>query len=224
MSEETTQGGVAAKGTNWRLVALTAVLLAFTVAEYWIIFAWEGVSLQRKVTVVLAIIGAYGIALGFIRKNVPEDSLAEELVGDLTSPNPALCWGTNFIFLGMITSLLSVGLASRKTTPQPALLMFLSSLALVAMALGLVAYAIFHALVVVPIAYPAILVAASVVNAFETAAGDSLITVTSQKQAAPVTFSLKAIALEDKIATASFVMGLPAAVLALFGAVFAPFL
>jgi hypothetical protein len=224
MSEGATQDAGTTKGINWRLVALTAVLLAFTAAEYWRIFIWEGTALQKKVTVVLAIIGAYGIALGFIRKNVPENSLAEELVGDLTSPNPALCWGTNFIFLGMITSMLSVGLSTRKATPQPAALMFLSSIVLIAMALGLVAYAIFHALVVVPIAYPAILVAASVVNAFETAAGDSLITVTSQKQAAPVTFSLKAVALKDKVATASFVMGLPAAVLALFGAVFAPFL
>lgn len=222
MSGESSQG-VAPGATNWRLVALTAGLVALSALEYWLIVTWRGVAPHDKVTAVLAIIGAYGIGLSFFRKSDVFGPVGKELIADLTSPNAALCWGTNFTFLGIVSNLIAIGLTNRRTRPQPAVLGLLSALALVGMALGIFAYAIFHALIVVPIAYPAILVAAAVVNAFDTAAGDSLLSVTDAKGEPSTEMSLKAIVLNDKAASAAFIMGLPATVLALVGRIVTPF-
>ncbi|HMA15911.1 MAG TPA: hypothetical protein VKP12_14060 [Kiloniellaceae bacterium] len=212
-----------AAGVNKRLIAFTAGLVALSILEYWLIFTWDGVTLGDKLSAVLAIIGAYGIGLGFARRSLAEASVARELAEHLTSPNAALCWGTNAVILGIITMILPIGLAGPRRSRQPAVLALLSTLALTIMALGLVGYVFFHALVVVPIAYPAILVAAGVVNAFDTAAGDTALAVAGRQRDKEVRLSLKAIVLKDKPASTAFVMGLPAAVLALIGRVFAPF-
>ena len=224
MAEQSSVSDKQPRGINWPLVAITAGLVAVSALEYWLIFSWEGVALPDKVTAVLALIGAYGIGLGFFRKSTALGPPATELTAELTSPNAALCWGTNLTFLGITSSMLAIALSSRKSVRQPAVLALLSTLALIAMALGMFAYAFFHALVVVPISYPAILVAAAVVNAFDTAAGDSLLTVTSGEGLPPAQMSLKSIVLNDKVAAAAFIMGLPAAVLAIVGKVFTPFL
>lgn len=223
MSGEVPEATTPAAGVNKRLVVFTAGLVALSALEYWLIFTWDGVALGDKLSAVLAIIGAYGIGLGFARRSLAEASVARELAEDLTSPNAALCWGTNAVILGIITMMLPIGLAGPRRSRQPAVLALLSTLALMVMALGLVAYVFFHALVVVPIAYPAILVAAGVVNAFDTAAGDTELAVASRQRDQDVRLSLKAIVLKDKPASVAFVMGLPAAVLALIGRVFAPF-
>lgn len=224
MSGESSQGSKAAKGTNWPLVGITAVLIALSAGEYGAIYFWPGVSAQAKVTAVLAIIGAYGIGLGFFSRSVAMGSLAKDMVEELTSPNAALCWASNFTYLGTALSTLAVAMPSRRSRPQPAILWVLSSVILIALCIGLVAYTFFHALVVVPIAYPAILAAASVVNAFDTAPGDTILRVTSDKRTEPVEVSLKSVVLSDKVTATAFIMGLPSAVLALIGKVVTPFL
>lgn len=212
-----------ARRTNWPLVAITAALVALSAAEYWLIFSWPGVALSNKVSAVLAIIGAYGIGLAFFRRSDALGPVGKELIGELTSPNAALCWATNLTFLGIVSNMLSIGLSPRKSRRQPIVLALLSTLALIAMALGVFAYAFFHALVVVPIAYPAILVASAVVNAFDTAAGDQVLRATGSDGGPPVEMSLKAIVVKDKPASTAFIMGLPATVLALVGRIVTPF-
>jgi len=212
------------QGTNWPLVAITVALLALSAAEYWLIFTWPGVTQSNKLSAVLAIIGAYGIGLGFFRRSEALGPVGKELIGELTSPNAALCWATNLTFLGIVSSMLSIGLSSRKSRRQPIVLALLSTLALFAMALGVFVYAFFHALVVVPISYPAILVAAAVVNAFDTAASDQVLKVTGSDGETSAPMSLKAIVVKDKSASTAFIMGLPATVLALVGRIVTPFL
>jgi hypothetical protein len=224
MSEESPQASDAAKGTNWWLVAITAALVILSAAEYAAIYFWPGVSAQAKVTAILAIIGAYGVGLGFFSRSTAMGSLAKVMVEELTSPNAALCWASNFTYLGTALNTLAVAMPSRRSRPQPVILWILGSVILIALAFGLIAYTFFHALVVVPIAYPAILAAASVVNAFDTAPGDSILTVTSDKHPEPIELSLKSVVLNDKVTATAFIMGLPSAVLALIGNVITPFL
>ncbi len=223
MAEGSPGVGSQPKPLNWPLIAITAALVALSTLEYWLIFSWEGVAQRDKIGAVLAIVGAYGIGLGFFRRSEALGPVGKELIADLTSPNAALCWGTNLTFLGIISNMLAVALSPRKTRRQPAVLALLSTLALIAMALGVFTYAFFHALVVVPITYPALLVAAAVVNAFDTAAGDSLLTVSGGQEDPPAQMSLKSIVVKDKAASTAFIMGLPATVLAIVGKVFTPF-
>ena len=213
-----------AKPVNWPLVAITAGLLALSLFEYWLIFSAEGVALRDKVTAVLAVIGAYGIGLTFLRRSDALGPVCKQMVEEVTSPNAALCWASNLTFLGMIASMLSIALSSRKTTRQPAVLAILSSFTLIALALGVFVYVFFHALVVVPITYPAILVASAVVNAYETAAGDSVIKVTNDRGEPPQQMSLKALVLKDTVASKTFIMGLPASIIAIVGKTVMPFL
>lgn len=224
MPENDSQAQPRARPINWPLVAITAALLALSAFEYWLIFSTDNVPQRDKISAVLAIIGAYGIGLTFFRKSDALGKAGKEMIEELTSPNAALCWGTNLTFLGMVSSMMSIALSPRKTKLQPAPLMILSSITLIAMALGVFVYAFFHALVVVPITYPAILVAASVVNAYDTAAGDSVLTITKSKAAPPTSISLKSLVLKDKVASTTFIMGLPATVLALVGRIVMPFI
>jgi hypothetical protein len=224
LPDEASKPGKAAKGVNWRLALLTACLLAVSTVEYWLLFSWGSGATQSKVTAVLAIIGAYGIGLGLFRKSQALKPVAGNLIAELTSPNAALCWGANLIFLSIVSNLMSIALSSRKATRQPAFLAILSTFATIGMALGLIAYTLFHALVVVPITYPALLIAASVVNSFETAAGDVEFRVTNDDGRPPSSTSLKQLILEDKVAATAFIMGLPATVLALVGKIISPFL
>jgi len=177
------------------------------------------VSVARWVAVLFSL-GLMLNALLLVLAHVP---VGKELIGELTSPNAALCWATNLTFLGIVSNMLSIGLSPRKSRRQPIVLALLSTLALIAMALGVFAYAFFHALVVVPIAYPAILVASAVVNAFDTAAGDQVLRASGSDGGPPVEMSLKSIVVKDKPASTAFIMGLPATVLALVGRVITPF-
>ncbi len=91
-----------------------------------------------------------------------------------------------------------------------------------AMTLGLLVYVFFHALVVVPIAYPAMLIAGSVVWSFEAASGDVIMKVTKEGETVS-SASLKNVVLDDKVAATAFIMGLPATALALITSVVLPF-
>jgi len=222
MTGETDNGD--GKRFNAPLAAITAALLVLSAVEYWLIASWPGVATSNKISAVLAIIGAYGIGLAFFRRSNALGPVGKEMIGELTSPNAALCWGTNLTFLGIVATMLSIGLSSRKSRRQPFILALVSMLALIAMGLGTFVYVFFHALVVVPITYPAILVASAVVNAFDTAAGDQVLRASGSDGAEPVEMSLKAIVVTDKPASTAFIMGLPATVLALVGRVVTPFL
>jgi hypothetical protein len=224
MPEEPPQESEPSQRENWNLVLFTAVLVVISAAEYWAVFSFPGVALKDKVTAVLAIIGAYGIGLAFILQSVPKESIAENLVTELTSANAALCWAGNLMFLSFVIYLVNIARSRRRKTRQPALLGFISRVVLFVAAIGLLVYAFFHALVVVPISYPAILIAASVINAFETATGDVRVTLTNIDRSERYTFFLKAAVLQNKTAAKTFIMGLPAAITAIVGQVFAPFL
>jgi hypothetical protein len=224
MPEEPPQESEPSQRENWNLVLITALLVVISAAEYWAVFSFPGVALKDKVTAVLAIIGAYGIGLAFILQSVPKESIAENMVTELTSANAGLCWASNLQFLSFVIYLVNIARSRRRNTRQPALLGFISRVVLFVAALGLLFYAFFHALVVVPISYPAILIAASVINAFETATGDVRVTLTNIDRSEPYTFFLKAAVLENKTAAKTFIMGLPAAITAIVGQVFTPFL
>lgn len=223
MSGEVPQAAAPAAGVNRRLVVFTAGLVALSLAEYWLLFTWEGVALRDKLAVVLTIIGAYGTALGLLRRSQALKAEVRDLIGELASPNAALCWGANLVMLSIPLNLLSIVLSGRKRIRQPVVLALLGTLASIAAGLVLVVYVFFHALVVVPISYPALLVAAAVVSAFDAAADDMAFGSTDASGKASQGASLKQTILEDKAASTAFIMGLPAGVIALVGKVFTPF-
>lgn len=224
MSQEIPQPAVGAGGVSKRLVAFTAALTALSAVEYWLIFTWEGVAPGDKASAVLAIIGAYGTALGLLRRSQGLKDEVKDLIPELTSPNAALCWGSNAVMLSIPVNLMSLPLSSRRRLRQPLALALLGTLASLAMSLVLAAYVFFHALVVVPIAYPALLVAAAVVNAIDASADDMRFGSTDRAGKASPGVSLKDAVLSDKPAATAFIMGLPAAAFALIGRIVAPFL
>ena len=239
MSNSSVENEPNSKPANKILIVITAVLLIFSALEYWAIVTWNGVANADKVTAILGIIGAYGIGIGFLKRMKDLGDHVKQMLGELVSPNAGLYIASNFTYLGVVCSLLAVGLNSRKTRYPPAIVYLISSLTLIVIGLGVFIYVFFHLLIVIPIAYPAVLVASAIVDAFENASGDSVFTITggdaeqhmhaevgndTKKTSGNTTvISLKSFVSHDRVAATGFIMGLPAAVLGLIGKIVIPF-
>lgn len=243
MPEEQPASDSEKKGINWPLVAITGALALLSAAEYWAILNWDEVAREDKVTAILAIIGAYGLGIGFFRRMKGLSDHIQGMIADLVSPDAVDYLWSNLTYLSIVVSTTSIGLKSDKTETPHLIQFLLSSIALIAMVPCVFIYVVFHLLIVLPISYPAVLVAASVVRAYETASGDAVLRVwnvddqpeaTGQHLApdekgepsAPTgaaEISLKGFVTKDKVAAAAFIMGLPAATLALIAKVALPF-
>lgn len=226
--------------TNWPLVFTTTTLLLISAFEYGAILLWDGIANQDKVTAFLSVIGAYGLGIGFFSKIKDLGKPIRTLLAELISTNAAAYIAANFTYLGTIMSTLALGLNSRKTKYPSPIIYLLSSLALIIIGLGVFVYVLFHLFIVLPLSYPAVLIAGSVVNSFETANGDHILAirnVDSNKIRVDLTeqedtnsedevtrVSLKAVVTKDKVAATGFIMGLPAFVLALIGKILLPFI
>jgi hypothetical protein len=212
------------KPVNRRLVIFTAIFVAVSAAEYTALFLWPGVAISAKVSVALAIIGVYGLGLGFLRSLEKLDASAKGVIDELASPNAALCYAGNMTYLGTLLHTLALAVPGTRSRRSPLALQLLMMLAVLIVGLGLFIYVVFHAVIVVPISYPAVLIAASVVNAYEETASDAYLTVTDSARSITSGGPLRDLVVGHKVAATAFIMGLPAAVLSLVGQVVSPFL
>lgn len=224
MSGEPSAAAGGSKPVNRRLVIFTAVFATVSAAEYIALFLWPSVALSAKVSVALAIIGAYGLGLGFLRSLEKLDKAAKGVIDELASPNAALCFAGNMTYLGALLLSLAHAVPRHRTPGSPLALQVLMMLAVLIVALGLLIYVVFHAVIVVPISYPAVLIAASVVRAYEETAPDNRLLITDSARTIASPEPLRDYVVEHRVAATAFIMGLPAAVLTLVGQVVAPFL
>lgn len=214
---------LSASGKRW-VVAITGGLLAISALDYWLIFARDGVSLQDKVSAVLALIGAYGISLGFFGKSESLGAAGKQMIENLTSPNADQCMIANLDFLVALLLMVGVAVDRHKSPPQSLPMFVLSTIVLLPMALVVFAYVFFHIFVVLPVTYPAVVIASAVVDAYEKATADATFAIVNKDNETAFRQSLKDFVLKDKAASKAYIMGLPAAALALASRVFTPFL
>ena len=155
---------------------------------------------------ILQIIGAYGIAMGFVQKSdLPKDF---GWLDDMTSPNPGRFVAANIRFLGLLWLLGSIGFGDRSRGNAQSWGCFGQILILCVLSLFCL-YVLAHLIVICPFAYIGSLFSSALVASITGSAGD--IEMTSSKEKVRV----REIVASNPAAAKSFLVGIPAIVLAL---------
>ena len=160
-----------ARGRSPRFyVAATAIVLV-SLLQLYALFRWGHGSGLEKFGALAALLGFYGIGLGFFCSS---EQLAgfREIAEGLTDPNPLIYVSSNLYFCSILTSFGTLGLQSRMQDGAPRGLWMIGLFAALPVALGLMIYVLFHALIVTFLAYVPLVIAAALVVRMQYAAGD----------------------------------------------------
>src|SRR5262249_37485073 len=186
-------------------IALVTLIAEVNVLTYWAKGTW-----YTQIGAILDILAFYGIGLGFVAKS---DLLSRfgKLVEDLTSPDILGFLYGNCVLMSMLCGVAFVGVSRRRF--KAGALESLGSVLVLLVTPVLLAYSIFHVIVVVPIAYVGYLLASALVECVEQAVDDFESTITSGESTHKVT--AKEIIASNPVAAKSFLVGLGAAVMGL---------
>ncbi len=187
------------------VLAVAALVLA---GDVWLVRRVGG-SAVGQLTFALRILGLYAIVLGFLKSS---GTLARfgGMLDDMTSPNFFLFVAGNAFAFGIAFEGIGIGLRGSRAPGPGARLAALGQLLLVPAALLLVAFAAFHFLVIMPLAYIGYLAAGAIVQAIASAPGDAQITVEGPS---PQALSVRAALSQDPVAARSYLVGVPSLVL-----------
>lgn len=198
--------------------SLTLVWLALLALEIAAIFFWTPVTWKDGLTAVLAIVGVYGLSIGFIARSKTLKRLRPWLE-ELTSPNIVEHLTANLALIGMAASLVSVALSPQKTLKTLGYLGQFLYLILVPL---MFAYLLFHIFVVTVFSYlPVVWVSAIVIPIVNSSRDIELSLGTRGNK---ITISLKSIVEDDPIAIKGFLIGVPALLISLISAISTPFI
>lgn len=194
---------VPSHGRQFQVVVLAVAVLVLA-GDVWLVRRAGG-SAIGQLTFALRILGLYGIVVGFLKSS---GKLARfgGLLDEMTSPNFFRFVAGNAFAFGIAFEGMGLGLRG----PRDTRLASLGQLLLVPAALVLVAFAAFHFLVVMPLAYLAYLAAGAVVQAIASAPGDVQLT---ELGPGPQAISIRAALSEDPVAARSYLVGVPSLVL-----------
>lgn len=206
--------------TGYLVVGLALFGLLGT--ELFWIFTRQGVSLPDKTSAVLAIIGLYGLGVGFFTSSPALEAFRSD-ASNLTSTNIVDFVTANLIFMSFIMFIVSLGLASRGESGAPHWLRFLGGLLWLALFPVVIAYSVIHLLIVVPVTYVPNLLASALVTAIAYSGGDVEM-VANQDDEEVGRASIKNIVKHNEMAAKGFFMGVPAVVVAFLGKVLGPVL
>ena len=185
-----------------------SLIVAVSLLELYALFRWgEGTGLD-KLGALAGLLGFYGIGLGFFASSEQLAGLREIAEG-LTDPNPLVYVSSNLYFCAMLTSFGTLGLQSRMQKDAPRTLWMIGLFAALPVSLALLAYVLFHILIVTPIAYIPLVIASSLVVRMQYAAGDVGVGFGER------VVSLKDIVRNNNIALRGFLMGIPALALSI---------
>ncbi|HCR70820.1 MAG TPA: hypothetical protein DIW23_05205 [Anaerolineae bacterium] len=201
--------GIMKKQTLYILVI--TIFLLLIAGELILLFKYGQDTWLNKIGFVLTIIGYYGTGLGFVQKS---DILKDfDGIDDMTSPNPIKFLSDNFIFLGIISSVWAVGLGAKRMPNSSFSLGCLGQIiALVTLPI-LLAYFLFHLLVICPFAYFSYLLASAFTESITGSAEDIEMAVSSNEKVAEK-ISIRKIISSNPAAAKSFLIGIPAIFLA----------
>ncbi len=189
------------------LVILIFVLIA---AELWLIVFWLPGTWYQRLNAVLAVVGAYGLAIGFFSKSEAVSEFRGTLKY-LTSPNVVEYLAGNFEFLIYPPLFAVVALSKRKTSDCPIVLSLLGTILCLVLSPFLFVYVIFHLFIIMPLTYIPTVLVSSIVAVIVYSAEDITVSTTTKK------VSIKNIVEKDQIATKGFLIGIPGIVLSLLG-------
>ncbi len=174
------------------------------------LFLWGHGAAIAKLRVLLALIGVYGIAIGFFARSSALEPFRDTLA-NLTSPNPMAYLQGNFEFAVYPSSFVAVALSPHTLPGSPRVLGCMGSLIWVPLSALLVVYSFVHLLVIAPLAYFPILLASAIVSKIQYSGKDI------EVRRGVKSVSIRKIVSDDPVAAKGFVMGVPSLALALGG-------
>lgn len=197
-------------------VALCAIFLIL-IFEIVALFLWVPGTWDSKISVILAIIGIYGLSVGFLPRIQFLKDNPEILLNDLVSPDILkYIGGISYFFVYTFRLYWKALKKQRAGFPLP--LWFVSTLLLlISIPMGFIFF-ILYMLIVLPIAYIPLLAISAVVSRIEYAAKDTGVTVTD-KQGKKKTFLLSRVITDDPITAKGFLIGIPAIIFAVYGTI-----
>lgn len=199
-------------------VAATGVVLLLAAASLTILVATPG-TLRPKVDLVLALIGLYGLGIGFLRR-----ASAVAPIGafeGVTSPNVGQYLRANLLFAAFLPLLASAGLAPSRQTEDSRVLVGLGRVLWIPVGLLLVLYAIIQVVIIAPLTYPAWVVASALVAALKASSQGAGIRSTDGgggggNSGGGVAW-VRDIVLSDEVRSKAFIVGTPALLLSIIG-------
>ncbi len=189
------------------------LLIGAFAAEIFLIMKFGQGKNVDKITLLLTIVGFYGIAIGFIKKSAIGESFTE-LLEEMTSYHPARFLAGNFTCMGLLLNFISIGFSKYRNPQSSMLLGFVGTLCMILAFPVVLSYVFFHIFVIMPLAYAAYLFSSAIVEAFTGASGDIEVTQRSADGELKV-LKLKSIILKDKEASKSFIVGIHATIFSL---------
>ncbi len=193
-------------------ICVTLMMFALIAVELWLIIFRAAGTWNQKVNAVLAIVGAYGLAIGFFSKS---EALAEfrDTLKDLTSPNILEYVSGNFRFLSYPPLFAVLAFSKYKTEGCPIMLSWLGTILCLALSPFLFVYVFFHVLVIMPLAYISTVLVSSIVTVIVYSGQDVAVSTGTKR------VSIKNIVKRDQVAAKGFLIGIPGVVLSLLGTI-----
>ena len=191
-------------------VLVAAIIILLLVSEIAVLAYFSHDSWYNRIGFILQIIGFYGIGLGFVQKS----DVLKNFGGfdDMTSPDPVRFMIGNFIFLSIFSSILAIGLNKYRSQQSSMALGCLGQLLIICMFPFLFLYFVVHLIVICPFVYLGYVFSSALVESIIGASGDFVLKKETPGQESQ-RLAVKEIVASNPVATKSFLIGIPAAVL-----------
>lgn len=203
-------GNQSSNRDNFIAYIFVTLMFALIAVELWLLIFWVPGTWNQRLNAVLAIVSAYGLAIGFFSKS---EALAgfHDTLKYLTSPKVLEYIGGNFRFLSYPLLITTVALSKHKTEGCPIMLSSLGTILCLALSPFLFVYVFFHLLVIMPLTYIPTVLASSIVTVIVYSAEDITVSTSTKR------VSIKNIVESDQVAAKGFLIGIPGVVLSLLG-------
>jgi hypothetical protein len=195
----------------WVNLLVLSLLLLLLAGDISVLVYFGRGSWDSRVSLVLQIIGLYGIVIGFIQRS---DSLKNIINFDeLTSPEPATYVASNFYIFTFYFSLMSVSMGDRSGKGNSAL-GCLGQLIVLCLFPLLFLYWLFHMVVIAPLAYIGYFFTSALVESITGSVTDIELSVTEPGKARKK-MSIKESIAANPVAAKGFLIGIPAIAISL---------
>jgi len=199
-------------GFQFYLVAV--IIVSICVIELIVLFAWSKGDWLDKVSALLAVIGLYGLALGFFSKSEVLVPLKDVLT-ELTSPNPIRYISANAYFCGLIALIGARGGKKGMNVDCPSkTLWFLGLFLWIPLTILLILFTILHFLIIAPLTYIPMVVVSAITIKINYSSGDDIVKIGNKD------ISIKSLVKGDVVAVKGFIIGVPAIALSFLSQVF----
>lgn len=188
-----------------------AIILLLLIGEIKVLASFSNKPWADRVGFVLQVIGFYGISIGFVQKS---DLLKKfDWADDMASADPVRFITANLFASSVVFFLAGLGLESRRSQASAMALGCLGQILTIFMIPVMLLYVVVHLLLICPFAYVGYLFSSAVVEAITGSAKD-IEMVGTELGEEPQKASLRQVIAANPTAAKSFLIGIPAAILA----------